>query len=146
MRDWAAWTTLLLNLGLLLSSQQAQAEFVRFNEESNLLVLNCVRIPLVDNATYGLQLSYNDEQFHLDSLARGEYPAHRRLDRATQVQASVADRNIILTDRNASRVPKIVALFETPEVELVLVGVSHLIGDDSGLALMADMGFQVSRY
>lgn len=58
----------------------------------------------------------------------------------------MADRNIILTDRNASWVPKIVALFDTPEVELVLVGVSHLVVDDSVLALLADMGFQVSRY
>lgn len=72
MRDWAAWTTLLLNLGLLPSSQQAEAEFARFNEASNLLIFDCVRIPLSDNATYGLQLSYKDEQFHLDSLARGE--------------------------------------------------------------------------
>lgn len=70
MRDWAAWTTLLLNLGLLLSSQQAEAEFARFNEESNLLFFDCVRIPLADNATYGLQLCYNDEQIHLHSLAR----------------------------------------------------------------------------
>ena len=63
-----------------------------------------------------------------------------------RLQASVADHNIILADRNASWVPKIVALFDTPEVELVLVGVSHLVGDDSVLALLEDMGFQVTRY
>ena len=61
-------------------------------------------------------------------------------------EAGVADHNIILADRNASWVPKIVALFDTPEVELVLVGVSHLVGDDSVLALLEDMGFQVTRY
>lgn len=388
MRDWAPWTTLLLNLGLLLSNQQAQAEFARFNEESNLLVFDCVRIPLADNATYGLQLSYNDEQFHLDSLeelapsdscpntfdqssnelaaavrvgddsyrltlrlsgantftvallehlgpgptslwrvsngssevliggtihyllptdfplppayaeayamsqllvteldlqqtqstfllpsfaalpmgqptlsqtlsaetylALSLYLSERgviidnyetvrpnwldtdlvsialaflgyeagvdayfqalavndkktnlgleslidqalainqlnqhlnteqliastlssvrdpdfagqvralvtawregnsqRIEELTvlpRLQASVADHNIILADRNASWVPKIVALFDTPEVELVLVGVSHLVGDDSVLALLEDMGFQVTRY
>jgi len=63
-----------------------------------------------------------------------------------RLQASVADRNIILAYRSALWVPKIVVLFDTPGVELVLVGVSHLIGDDSVLVLLADMGFQVSRY
>lgn len=68
MRILVRVPTLLFSLGLLLSGQPAQAEFARFDEESNILTLDCVRIPDADNATYELELSYEREAFHLNEL------------------------------------------------------------------------------
>jgi uncharacterized protein YbaP (TraB family) len=60
--------TVLFSLGLLLSGQPAQTEFARFDEESNILAIDCVRIPEADNATYELELTYEPEAFHLTEL------------------------------------------------------------------------------
>lgn len=69
MRTSAPVTTLLFTLALLLSGLNAHAEFARFDDESNILVFDCVRIPQADNATYELELSYNGEAFHLNRLS-----------------------------------------------------------------------------
>lgn len=54
--------------------------------------------------------------------------------------------DILFTDRNAAWVPQIEAFLTTPEVELVLVGVGHLVGSDSVLKMLQDLGYSVSRY
>lgn len=63
-----------------------------------------------------------------------------------RLQESALDHAVFLVQRNAAWIPRIVALFDTPEVELVLVGVSHLAGEDGVLAMLMSMGFEVSRF
>jgi uncharacterized protein YbaP (TraB family) len=53
---------------------------------------------------------------------------------------------IIFTDRNAAWVPQIEAFLSTPELELLLVGVGHLVGSDSVLKMLEDLGYSVNRY
>jgi uncharacterized protein YbaP (TraB family) len=52
----------------------------------------------------------------------------------------------LLVDRNRAWVPKIEALLNDQTVEFVLVGVLHLVGDDSVLAMLEARGYQVERY
>ena len=61
-------------------------------------------------------------------------------------EESLTDHNVIQTDRNTKWIPQIEAYFDTPEIEYVLVGVSHLAGDDSVLVMLEELGYVVSRY
>lgn len=49
----------------------------------------------------------------------------------------------LLARRNDSWMPRIVGYFDTPETELVLVGVAHLVGRDGILARLEKRGFKV---
>jgi len=51
----------------------------------------------------------------------------------------------LLTDRNKAWLPKLQALHETPEVELVLVGVGHMVGPDGIIFSLQEQGYQVEK-
>lgn len=52
----------------------------------------------------------------------------------------------LLTERNQQWLPKITAMLSSPERELILVGVLHLVGKDGLLALLQRQGYLVERY
>ncbi len=52
----------------------------------------------------------------------------------------------MLVNRNRAWLPKIEALLEDQVVEYVLVGVLHLVGEDSVLAMLEARGYQVEQY
>jgi uncharacterized protein YbaP (TraB family) len=58
----------------------------------------------------------------------------------------MAGHKIVFTDRNAAWIPQIEAFLSTPDLELVLVGVGHLVGSDSVLKMLRDLGYSVNRY
>lgn len=51
----------------------------------------------------------------------------------------------MLVDRNRAWVPKIEAMLEDASVEYVLVGVLHLAGEDSVLAMLKARGYQIEQ-
>lgn len=52
----------------------------------------------------------------------------------------------LLVDRNHTWLPKIEAMFTTPETELVLVGALHLSGKDGLLKALKARGYQIKPY
>lgn len=54
--------------------------------------------------------------------------------------------NAVLRDRNLAWLPQIETMLVTPEVEMVLVGVGHLAGDDNILELLEAAGYTIERY
>lgn len=60
--------------------------------------------------------------------------------------ANIDDYNTIYTHRNAAWIPQIEAFLATPELELILVGVGHLVGPESVLQMLRDLGYEVQRY
>ena len=52
----------------------------------------------------------------------------------------------ILVNRNRAWLPNIEAMLEDSSVEYVLVGVLHLVGEDSVLAMLEAKGYRVERY
>ncbi len=52
---------------------------------------------------------------------------------------------MLLVDRNNSWLPQIENYFKTKEVEFVLVGAAHLIGEDGVIQQLKQKGYQVSR-
>lgn len=52
----------------------------------------------------------------------------------------------LLVERNNNWMPKIEALFETPEIELVLVGALHMIGKDGLLQQLEKKGYKVEPF
>ena len=52
----------------------------------------------------------------------------------------------LLVERNAAWVPRIEAMLETDEVELVLVGAAHLVGEHGVLAALEARGYTVERF
>ncbi|MFL1406515.1 TraB/GumN family protein [Marinobacter sp. M1N3S26] len=53
--------------------------------------------------------------------------------------------DMILVDRNRDWIPEIERLLGTGDIELVLFGALHLVGDDGVLALLEDRGYQVEQ-
>ncbi len=51
----------------------------------------------------------------------------------------------LLTDRNASWLPKIEAMMQDPDVELVMVGAGHLAGEGNVLQLLQEAGYVVEQ-
>ncbi len=51
----------------------------------------------------------------------------------------------LLVERNINWLPKIESYFKTEEVEFVLVGAAHLIGEDGLIHLLKDKGYQVEQ-
>lgn len=51
----------------------------------------------------------------------------------------------LLVQRNLDWMPRLVELLETPEVELVLVGAAHLVGDDGLLHKLRALGYTVEQ-
>jgi uncharacterized protein YbaP (TraB family) len=49
----------------------------------------------------------------------------------------------LIVKRNNAWIPKIEAMLKTKDVELVLVGALHLVGDDGVLAQLADRGYKI---
>ena len=52
----------------------------------------------------------------------------------------------LLVERNNNWMPKIEALFDTPEIELVLVGALHMIGKDGLLQQLESKGYSVEPF
>lgn len=52
----------------------------------------------------------------------------------------------IYTRRNANWIPQIEEFLQTAELELVLVGVAHMAGSDSVIAMLEERGYSVSPY
>ncbi len=52
---------------------------------------------------------------------------------------------LILKDRNDAWLPKIVSMFESPEIEFVLVGALHLVGEDGLLAQLKRDGYAIEQ-
>lgn len=61
-------------------------------------------------------------------------------------QFSPRSHEYLLKRRNEAWLPKVVDYLETPEVEMILVGVAHLVGDDSLIRLLLDLGYEVEFY
>ncbi|MCK5829811.1 MAG: TraB/GumN family protein [Methylococcales bacterium] len=53
---------------------------------------------------------------------------------------------LLLVKRNNAWVPKIKALLKTPEVELILVGALHLIGNDGVFSQLRALGYSVELF
>ena len=51
----------------------------------------------------------------------------------------------LLTDRNERWLSDIYTMFETPEIELILVGAMHLVGDDGLIELLRAQGYVVEQ-
>jgi len=51
----------------------------------------------------------------------------------------------LLTDRNKAWVPKILAMLDDPDIELVLVGAGHLAGDGNVLELLKKAGVKIEK-
>jgi len=52
----------------------------------------------------------------------------------------------VLVNRNRAWLPKIERMLEDEQIEYVLVGVLHLVGDDSVLAMLEARGYEVERF
>jgi uncharacterized protein len=52
----------------------------------------------------------------------------------------------LIVKRNNAWIPKIEAMLKTKDVELVLVGAMHLVGDDGLLAQLAARGYQIKMF
>lgn len=53
--------------------------------------------------------------------------------------------DLLLAKRNKTWLPKIEAMLKTKDVELVLVGVLHLAGQDGLLRMLADKGYRIEQ-
>jgi len=53
---------------------------------------------------------------------------------------------LLLVDRNKAWLPKIEQLFDTVEVEFILVGALHLVGDDGVISSLRQRGYQVELF
>ncbi|MCP4009685.1 MAG: TraB/GumN family protein [Proteobacteria bacterium] len=52
----------------------------------------------------------------------------------------------VLVNRNRAWLPEIERMLEDEQIEYVLVGVLHLVGDDSVLAMLVARGYEVERF
>lgn len=72
----------------------------------------------------------------------------------TSIQQTVAevreenrrDYDLVLTDRNNAWLPRLEALLDSPEIEMVLVGASHVSGPEGLVKLLKDRGYSVTKY
>ncbi len=55
------------------------------------------------------------------------------------------DFDMMITNRNIDWIPKIEKLFGDDDVEFVLVGVGHLVGDVSVLKMLSDKGYHIEK-
>lgn len=53
---------------------------------------------------------------------------------------------LLLVDRNNAWIPKIESLLATPEVEFIMVGALHLIGDEGVLSKLRKLGYKVELF
>jgi uncharacterized protein YbaP (TraB family) len=61
------------------------------------------------------------------------------------MQEDINTLNTLLIDRNKTWIKAISKMFTNKEKEFVLVGVAHLVGDDSVLALLKAKGYRVEK-
>jgi len=73
----------------------------------------------------------------------GDRESYRRLLLEPFVKDYPAAYQSLLVKRNQNWLPKIEALFATPEVELVLVGALHMVGKDGLLQQLEAKGYRV---
>jgi uncharacterized protein len=51
----------------------------------------------------------------------------------------------LLVNRNKNWLPKLESFFATPEVEFILVGAAHLVGEDSVITMLKNKGYEISQ-
>jgi uncharacterized protein YbaP (TraB family) len=54
--------------------------------------------------------------------------------------------NSLLVERNNNWIPKIESYVQTPEVEMIVVGVGHLVGEDGIIDLLKKRSYQVEKF
>lgn len=72
--------------------------------------------------------------------------AHFEASLAEIKEENPEDYDLVFTNRNESWIPDLESFLQTPEVEYVLVGAGHVIGDDSILVMLEARGYTVERY
>jgi uncharacterized protein YbaP (TraB family) len=89
----------------------------------------------------------------LPALMQATKDAWRRGDNQKLYEVSLAPiqnqfpgaYQALMVKRNNAWIPKIEAMLATNDVELVLVGALHLVGDDGLLALLAARGYEIQQ-
>ncbi|PID46750.1 MAG: TraB/GumN family protein [Proteobacteria bacterium] len=76
----------------------------------------------------------------------GDRAEYRRLLLGPWIRDYPQAYQSLLVERNKNWLPKIEALFETPEVELVLVGALHMVGKDGLLQQLERKGYNVEPF
>lgn len=56
------------------------------------------------------------------------------------------DNDLLLTNRNANWLPQLEQFLVTGDVEYILVGTAHVVGEDSILEMLEDRGYLVEKY
>lgn len=81
----------------------------------------------------------------VDAWRRGDL-AWIEVNQMSAIKAYPAIYKAVLADRNRAWLPKIEFMFDSDDVEFVLVGSFHLAGEDNLLTLLRDKGYAVERY
>ena len=81
-----------------------------------------------------------------DAWRSGDRAKYRELLLEPFVKDYPKTYEALLVERNNNWMPKIEALFETPEIELVLVGALHMIGKDGLLQQLEKKGYTVEPF
>lgn len=76
----------------------------------------------------------------------GDTEALNKLAIEKMKEDSPKSYDAMMTQRNIDWVPKIEAMFGDADKELVLVGVGHLVGEDSVLKMLEAKGYKVERF
>lgn len=122
------------------------------SEESQLNILNSTAEEvspdelILDAIETAESTEYFDTlDFYIDAWREGNIEFFEFLN-DLQKEQDEESYNLILRDRNLAWVPQIEDMLLTEEVELILVGVGHLAGDDNVLELLEELGYTVERY
>lgn len=93
-----------------------------------------------------------DEMKNLSETFSSLKKAWRTGDNETMVKIAVNPMKdfpdtyqMLVVDRNKAWVPQIIKMLETKEIEMVLVGALHLVGDDSVLKQLEALGYTVKN-
>lgn len=81
-----------------------------------------------------------------DTWRSGDRAKYRELMLEPFVRDYPQTYKALLVERNNNWMPKIEALFDTPEIELVLVGALHMIGKDGLLQQLESKGYIVEPF
>lgn len=147
----------LQRLGLLGSGVDEFFNLRAVNDRKRLGQLESVDAQLAFLSTLGdgredalIDYTLRDIQ-RLPQLMASLKAAWRKGDRAKIKEIAIAPiktdfpivYNQLLADRNRAWIPKIEAMLETKEVEFVLVGAAHLVGEDGILKQLAARGYSI---
>ena len=75
----------------------------------------------------------------------GEPGEIERIVVAPMAERMPQDHDALLTDRNRDWLPRIEAMLGTEEIELVLVGAAHLVGEEGLLAALETAGYELEQ-